>query len=74
MRLDIKEWNKIQDKFVESFGWDNGLRFMTSEAREVLKFRSPYELDTHEDHKLVKRLRSRYNEEIKYITKKDKEA
>ena len=62
--MEIKQWNDIQDKFVDAFGWDNGLRYMTSEARDILKYRSPYELNLREDSMLIKKLRSKYNKEI----------
>ena len=63
--MKIKQWNEIQDKFVDAFGWDNGIRYMVSEARDVLKFRSPYELSYAEDYLLVKKLRRKYNREMK---------
>ena len=63
--MEIKKWNEIQDKFVDAFGWDNGLRYMTEEARDVLKYRSPYELNSREESLLIKNLRSKYNTELK---------
>jgi hypothetical protein len=42
---------------------------MTSTARDVLKYRSVYELNSNEDYLLIKKLRSKYKEEAKCLEK-----
>ena len=41
--MTVVKWNEIE-KFTDRFGWLEGLEYMTSTSRDVLKYRSVYEL------------------------------
>ena len=67
--MTVVKWNEIERKFTDRFGWLEGLEYMTSTSRDVLKYRSVYELNSNEDYLLIKKLRDKYNEEAKCLEK-----
>ena len=67
--MTVVKWNEIENKFTSKFGWLEGLEYMTSTARDVLKYRSVYELNSNEDYLLIKKLRNKYKEEAKCLEK-----
>lgn len=69
MRLKIKEWNQIHDKFVDKFGWEMGTSIFLSISKEYTKERSAYELDQYEQRKMIIALRAKYKEEAKCLEK-----
>lgn len=67
--MTVVKWNEIEKKFTDRFGWLEGLEYMTSTSRDVLKYRSVYELNSNEDYLLIKKLRDKYKEEAKCLEK-----
>jgi len=67
--MTVVKWNEIERKFTDRFGWLEGLEYMTSTSRDVLKYRSVYELNSNEDYLLIKKLRDKYKEETKCLEK-----
>ena len=62
--VEIKKWNEIEHSFTSKFGWYDGLRYITTELKNVTKgTRSVYELNDKEDYLLIKKLRTIYKEE-----------
>jgi len=69
MRLEIREWNNIQEVFVDTFGWQDGITLMIQSSREIKKYKAVYEMTPQEDRLLIKHLRNVYNKEAKCLEK-----
>jgi hypothetical protein len=69
MRLEIKEWNDIQEVFVDTFGWKDGIKIMIDSSRDIKKDKAVYEMTPQEDRLLIKHLRTVYNKEAKCLEK-----
>lgn len=69
MRLEIKEWNDIQEVFVDTFGWKDGIKIMIDSSRGIKKDKAVYEMTPQEDRLLIKHLRTVYNKEAKCLEK-----
>jgi len=69
MRLEIKEWNNIQEVFVDTFGWKDGIKIMIDSSRDIKKDKAVYEMTPQEDRLLIRHLRTVYNKEAKCLEK-----
>jgi hypothetical protein len=69
MRLEIKEWNNIQEVFVDTFGWKDGIKIMIDSSRDIKKDKAVYEMTPQEDRVLIRHLRTVYNKEAKCLEK-----
>jgi len=69
MRLEIKEWNDIQEVFVDTFGWKDGIKIMIDSSRDIKKDKAVYEMTPQEDRLLIRHLRTVYNKEAKCLEK-----
>ena len=67
--MEIKEWNKIQEVFVDTFGWQDGITLMIQSSRKIKKYKSVYEMTPQEDRLLIRHLRTVYNKEAKCLEK-----
>tara|TARA_R100000008_G_scaffold28683_1_gene15848 strand:+ start:4499 stop:4723 length:225 start_codon:yes stop_codon:yes gene_type:complete len=67
--MTIKKWNEIEEVFTSKFGWNEGIDYLVNTARDVLKSRSVYELSGKEDYLLIKKLRTKYDKELKCLEK-----
>jgi hypothetical protein len=62
--VTVKKWNEIEHSFTTKFGWYDGLRYITTELKNITKGkRSVYELSSKEDYYLIKKLRTVYEKE-----------
>jgi len=67
--MQISKWNEIEDVFTKAFGWSEGIDYLVSASRNIIKARSVYELSDVEDNVLTKKLRETYNKEMKCLEK-----
>ena len=67
--MEIKEWNDIQEVFVDTFGWKDGIKIMIDSSRDIKKDKAVYEMTPQEDRLLIKHLRNVYNKEAKCLEK-----
>ena len=67
--MEIKEWNNIQEVFVDTFGWKDGIKIMIDSSRDIKKDKAVYEMTPQEDRVLIRHLRTVYNKEAKCLEK-----
>jgi len=67
--LEIKELNNIQEVFVDTFGWKDGIKIMIDSSRDIKKDKAVYEMTPQEDRVLIRHLRTVYNKEAKCLEK-----
>tara|TARA_R100001082_G_scaffold86338_1_gene52925 strand:- start:2555 stop:2770 length:216 start_codon:yes stop_codon:yes gene_type:complete len=67
--LEIKEWNKIHDVFIDKFGWEVGTRLLIRTSKEYSGGKSVYEWNAWEDRAIIRALRKTYEKESKWLEK-----
>jgi hypothetical protein len=70
MRLEIKEWNKIHDVFIDKFGWIDGTTLLITTSKEYSGGKSVYEWNHREDKAITKALRAVYKKEAQWQGKR----
>ena len=67
--MEIREWNKIHDVFIDKFGWEVGTRLLIRTSKEYSGGKSVLDWNALEDRAITRALRKTYNEEAKCLEK-----
>tara|TARA_R100000231_G_scaffold50349_1_gene42769 strand:- start:42 stop:266 length:225 start_codon:yes stop_codon:yes gene_type:complete len=67
--MQPKQWNEIQEVFVDTFGWEDGIKKMLDASWDIKRGKMVYEMSEREDSLLIKHLRNVYNKEKKWLEK-----
>jgi hypothetical protein len=69
VKMQPKQWNEIQEVFVDTFGWKDGIKIMLDASWDIKRGKMVYEMSEREDSLLIKHLRTVYNKEKKWLEK-----
>ena len=69
VKMQPKQWNEIQEVFVDTFGWEDGIKKMLDASWDIKRGKMVYEMSEREDSLLIKHLRNVYNKEKKWLEK-----